>query len=90
MCMYCLVEVSTQWQAGASTRRPRLMTRLEETMGLEQKTVDEVVTSALKGSFNIPEFQRGCFWRSDRALLPRHGERDVATWCFPDNLRVVC
>ena len=42
------------------------MEYLEETMGLEQKTIEEVVTGALKGAFNIPEFQRGFVWRSDQ------------------------
>lgn len=35
-------------------------------MGLEQKNVDEVVNDAVKGAFNIPEFQRGFVWRPDQ------------------------
>ena len=35
-------------------------------MGLEQRSIEEIVADAVKGSFNIPEFQRGFVWRSDQ------------------------
>lgn len=35
-------------------------------MGLEQKSVSEIVEAAVKGAFNIPEFQRGFVWRADQ------------------------
>ncbi len=35
-------------------------------MGLEQKTVGEVVKDAVRGAFDIPEFQRGFVWRTDQ------------------------
>lgn len=35
-------------------------------MGLEQKTVHEIVSDSVKGTFNIPEFQRGFVWQSDQ------------------------
>ncbi len=35
-------------------------------MGLEQKSVAEIVQDAVKGTYNVPEFQRGFVWRSDQ------------------------
>jgi len=35
-------------------------------VGLGQSTVGEIVGDAVKGSVNVPEFQRGFVWRSDQ------------------------
>lgn len=35
-------------------------------MGLEQKSVDDIVRGALRGNYNVPEFQRGFVWRPDQ------------------------
>jgi hypothetical protein len=35
-------------------------------MGLEQLTIRELVDAAVRGAYNIPEFQRGFVWRSEQ------------------------